>query len=63
MPLIRCVDLKPNADLVVEDECPHETQDQLEVPTHNVSTAWEETKSLFVTILKQNSQWLRMYIK
>ncbi len=45
VPFIRCVDLKPNADLVVEDECPHKTQDQLEVPTHNVSTAcreWED---------------------
>ncbi len=67
--LVRCVHLKPNADLVVEDERPHETQDQLEVPTHNVSTAcreWEDTKSLYViSIRKQNSQWemwLRTYI-
>lgn len=33
------VEAEANADLVVQDEGPDETKDQLEVPTHNVSTA------------------------
>ena len=30
---------KPHADLIVENESPDQTKDQLQVPTHNVTTA------------------------
>ena len=31
---------KPNADLVVQDECPNETKNQLQVTTNYISTTW-----------------------
>lgn len=33
------IQTETNANLVVQDESPYQTQDQLDVPIHNVSTA------------------------
>ena len=31
---------KANADLVVQDECPYQTKDQLQVTSNYISTTW-----------------------
>ena len=41
--VIACSNAKPNTDLVVENECPDKTKDQLQVATFNVSSTYKNT--------------------
>lgn len=44
---------KPNADLVVKDECPYQTKNQLQVTTNYVSTTWRSMCVYSVCVRKR----------